>query len=140
MCAHAFPQETRMVAHNRVPRIVIAIGLGVLGLIAIQVAFSPVKSIKRPAIFQTHPPTASSLKSRIEEEEQKYLGTIQGREALIKKWGPTAEDITPYVHSNLTKYLADIRQRFPRNGALYTLCMFIYSTLSLPCPNAQVYC
>ena len=84
-----------MLTHNRVPRIVITLGLGVLALIAIQLLFSPFKSISQPALFRSRPPTAGSLQTRIEYEEAKYRVALHDRVALIRKWGPTAEDITP---------------------------------------------
>ncbi|KAI0088054.1 methyltransferase domain-containing protein [Irpex rosettiformis] len=105
-----------MIVHNRIPRAVSAVVLCVLGLLALQFVFGPLKSIKRPAIFQAQPPAASSLKSHIDDEESKYRVALQDRDNLIRKWGPTAEDIIP----------------FPRNGALFTLWDFFIPSFRCP--------
>ena len=38
---------------------------------------------------------SASLSERLREEEMRYTATLKAREGLIRKYGPTKEDIVP---------------------------------------------
>lgn len=65
----------------------------VLGLLFIQILFSPVKSIKQGELFRWK--TSPALTATLVEEESRYNLMLQDREDLVRKWGPRPEDIRP---------------------------------------------
>lgn len=67
--------------------------LVVLGLLLIQILFSPVKSIKQGELFRSK--SSPALTATLVEEEARYHIMLQDREDLVRKWGPRPEDIRP---------------------------------------------
>jgi len=58
----------------------------------------------------------ASLSERLHEEEMRYTATLKAREGLIRKYGPTKEDIVPY----------------PSDGGSYTIWDFFIPSFQCP--------
>jgi hypothetical protein len=41
-----------------------------------------------------------SLKTWLNEEEERYIAFLQDRQQLIRKWGPSESEVNPWVSSN----------------------------------------
>ncbi|KAI0697281.1 methyltransferase domain-containing protein [Cytidiella melzeri] len=106
-----------MAVYSRHLRILVALSSVFLGLGVIHLWLTPLNSIQPPTLFHGSVGFATaSLKSLIADEEARYRLALQDREALVKKWGPAPEDITP----------------FPRTGAMYTLWDFFIPSFRCP--------
>lgn len=78
------------------------------------------------AYYRTHFPGASdisdssygSLEHKLAYQEDQYQEYLKGRQGLIKKWGPTIEQV----------------QTFPKNGQFYTMWDFFIPAFSCPFP------
>ena len=44
---------------------------------------------------------AKSLRAVLQEEDLRYDLALDAREDLVRKWGPTAQDVVSYVTANL---------------------------------------
>lgn len=78
-----------MAIHTRYPRSFVVLVV-LVSLLAVHLLFAPLDSIKRATGFNG---SASSLKSLLAYEEAKYHAAVEDREALVRKWGPKAEDV-----------------------------------------------
>ena len=69
-----------------------SIVLIVFALLVVEVLFSPIRAVKQTRLF-SNVVSAPSLRSLIDFEEAKYRRALLDREDLVRKWGPTVNDV-----------------------------------------------
>lgn len=75
------------------PRFALTLLLFIAAILAINALFNPMKTFTDARLFLSRP----SLRAVLEAEEAGYLLALKDREDLVRKWGPTARDVNPYV-------------------------------------------
>ncbi|KAH9054313.1 methyltransferase domain-containing protein [Lactarius vividus] len=100
------------------PRTARPLILTVIGLVTLSLFFWAPSSFGYGGLYYRDPYSsrAASLAARLREEELRYAATLKAREGLIKKHGPSKEQIVS----------------FPTNGASYTIWDFFVPSFQCP--------
>lgn len=97
-------------------------------LVSVYILFpSSATPIPRPGEYLR---SAKSLRSVLHEEDRRYDLDLEAREDLVRKWGPTAQDVVSCV-CNMLEHVTEIdtTHSFPEKGDFYTLCKSLHRVI-----------